>query len=71
MRARELIYENASIRPLLRAFADSNEELVEASRDEGRFTILHSEIVETLSSDPSYMKADARRQKVYRASVFA
>ena len=68
---RDLLGGNASLEPLLRSFSDSIEELMEASKDERGFTVLHSEIVEALSRDPSFGEADARRQRAYRAMACA
>ena len=68
---RDLLSGNTSLEPLLRAFSDSIEEVMEASKDERGFTALHSEIVEALSRDPSYGEADARRQRAYRAVACA
>jgi prephenate dehydrogenase len=64
---RDLLRENTSLEPLLGSFTASLEELLEASSDERRFNALHAEIVETLSRDPSYSRADARRQRVHHA----
>jgi prephenate dehydrogenase len=68
---RDLLGGNISLEPLLRAFSDSIEEVMEASKDERGFTALHSKIVETLSRDPSYREADAHRQRAYRAMACA
>jgi prephenate dehydrogenase len=64
---RDLLRENASLEPLLVSFTSSLEELFEASSDERRFNVLHAEVVETMSRDPSYSGADAWRQRVHRA----
>ncbi len=68
---RDLLSENAFLEPLLQTLTDSLEELLDASGDERRFATLHSEIVEALSSDPSYPGADARRQRAHHALMGA
>jgi prephenate dehydrogenase len=68
---RGLLAENTSLEPLMRGFIDAIEEVMVASGDEREFTVLHSEIVEALSRDPSYEEADARRQRAYRAAAGA
>ncbi len=60
---------NASLGPLLRLFEDSLRDLMWASGDEPRFAALHSGIVESLSVDPSYAGASARRQRAARAAL--
>jgi len=64
---KDLLSENGFLEPLLRAFTDSLDELVEASGDAGRFATLREEIAEALSRDPSYPEADERRQRAHRA----
>ncbi len=64
---RDLIGCNASLVPMLGAFRESLETLVDASGDAGRFVALHAEIEGALSRDPSYAGADMRRQRAHRA----
>jgi prephenate dehydrogenase len=64
---RDLLNENASLESLMHTFNDSLGEVLKASGDQEKFAALHREIVETLSRDPSYSKADQSRRRAHKA----
>jgi len=64
--ARDLL-GNESLAPLLQAFTESLGAVVGSSRDARCFEALHAEVVESLSRDPTFVRADARRQAAHRA----
>ena len=64
---RDLLNENASLKSLMHTFTDSLGEVLKASGDREKFAALHREIVETLSRDPSYSKADQSRRRAHNA----
>jgi len=68
---KDLLNENTSLEPLIQVFIGSLEEVLEASGDRDKFAALHREIVETLSRDPSYSKADRSRRRAHSALMKA
>jgi prephenate dehydrogenase len=64
---KDLLNENTSLKPLIKAFTSSLVEVLKASGDQEKFAALHREILDTLSRDPSYSKADQSRRRAYNA----